>query len=158
MQPTELPLKDIHEPVAIGWWPPAIGWWLLAITVPILIIFFIWVYKRLTRRTAIKTATKILSELKQDKTRNNLEMVAELSMLLRRVAISVSPRVKSAGLTGTQWLSFLDSTVKDSPFSSGIGQLLTEAPYRKMAVTEQERSQLISLCENWLKAQVQKKS
>ncbi len=158
MQPTELLLKDIHEPVAIGWWPPAIGWWLLAITVPILIIFFVWVYKRLMRRTAIKTATKILSELKQDKTRNNLEMVAELSMLLRRVAISVSPRVKSAGLTGTQWLSFLDSTVKDSPFSNGIGQLLIEAPYRKMPVTEPERSQLISLCENWLKAQVQKKS
>ncbi len=158
MQPTELPLKDIHEPAAIGWWPPAIGWWLLAIVVPLLIFFLFWLYKRVTRRTAIKTATKILSELKQDTTRNNLEMVAELSMLLRRVAISLAPRTKSAGLTGSQWLAFLDSSVKDSPFSNGIGQLLTEAPYRKMPVTEQERSQLISLCENWLKAQAQQKS
>lgn len=158
MQPTELPLKDIHEPAAIGWWPPAIGWWLLAIVIPLLIFFLVWIYKRLTRRTAIKTATKILSELKQDTTRSNPEMVAELSMLLRRVAISVAPRAKSAGLTGSQWLAFLDSSVKDSPFSNGIGRLLTEVPYRKMPVTEQERSQLISLCENWLKAQVQQKS
>ena len=29
---TQLDLRDIHLPEAIGWWPPAIGWWLLADT------------------------------------------------------------------------------------------------------------------------------
>ena len=27
---SQLPLRDIHLPAAIGWWPPALGWWLLA--------------------------------------------------------------------------------------------------------------------------------
>ena len=34
MNPTidvsQLPLRDIHLPGSVGWWPPAIGWWLLA--------------------------------------------------------------------------------------------------------------------------------
>lgn len=153
MNPTLLDLKDIHEPEVIGWWPPAIGWWILAVAITLLIIFLVWLYKRLTRKTALKTANKILAQIKQDVTRDNLQKLSELSVLVRRVAISVSPRAKAAGLTGRQWLAFLDSSVKDAPFSEGVGQLLADAPYRKTPVTDQELSQLIDLCEDWLKAQ-----
>jgi hypothetical protein len=153
MNPTLLDLKDIHEPEVIGWWPPAIGWWILAVAIPLLIIFLVWLYKRLTRKTALKTAYKILAQIKQDVTRDNLQKLSELSVLVRRVAISVSPRAKAAGLTGRQWLAFLDSSVKGLPFSEGVGQLLADAPYRKTPVTDQELSQLIDLCEDWLKAQ-----
>ncbi|MDP1774401.1 MAG: DUF4381 domain-containing protein [Methylobacter sp.] len=153
MNPTLLDLKDIHEPEVIGWWPPAIGWWILAVAIPLLIIFLVWLYKRLTRKTALKTANKILAQIKQDATRDNLSVVCELSVLVRRVAISVSPRAKAAGLTGRQWLAYLDTSVKGLPFSEGVGQLLADAPYRKTPVTDQELSQLIGLCEGWLKAQ-----
>jgi len=153
MNPTLLDLKDIHEPEAIGWWPPAIGWWLVAIAVPLLIILLVWLYKRLTRKTALKTANKILAQIKRDKSLNNLQKLSDLSVLVRRVAISVSPRAKAAGLTGRQWLEFLDASVKGLPFSEGIGQLLADAPYRKTPPTELEVSQLIDLCEDWLKAQ-----
>lgn len=153
MNPTPLDLKDIHEPEAIGWWPPAIGWWILAVLIPLLIIFLVWFYKRLTRKTALKTAKKMLARIKQDAVQDNLQKLGELSVLVRRVAISVSPRAKAAGLTGRQWLEFLDRSVKGLPFSEGIGQLLADAPYRKTAPTELEISQLIDLCEDWLKAQ-----
>jgi hypothetical protein len=153
MNPTLLDLKDIHEPEAIGWWPPAIGWWILAVLIPLLIILLVWFYKRLTRKTALKTAKKMLARIKQDAARDNLQKLGELSVLVRRVAISVSPRAKAAGLTGRQWLEFLDRSVKGLPFSEGIGQLLADAPYRKTPPTELEISQLIDLCEDWLKAQ-----
>ncbi|MDI1230993.1 MAG: DUF4381 domain-containing protein [Methylobacter sp.] len=153
MNPTLLDLKDIHEPDVIAWWPPAIGWWILAVCIPLLIIFFIWLYKKLTRKTALKTARKILIQIKHDATRDNLQKLCAVSVLLRRVAISVSPQAKAAGLTGRQWLEFLDTSVKGLPFSEGVGQLLADAPYRKTPPTELEISQLIELCEDWLKAQ-----
>ncbi len=153
MNPIPLDLKDIHEPEAIGWWPPAIGWWLLAVFIPLLIIFLVWLYKRLTRKTALKTANKILAQIRQDSTRDNRQKLCDLSILVRRVAISVSPRAKAAGLTGRQWLEYLDRSLKGMPFSQGVGQLLADAPYRKTPPTEAEVSQLLKLCEDWLKAQ-----
>ena len=153
MQPTQLPLKDIHLPEAIGWWPPAIGWWLLAVLIPLSIALLYWIYKRLTRKTAIKTAKKNLADIKENPALDNNQKLRELSMLIRRVAISVNPRTEAASLTGRQWLAFLDSSVTGAPFSEGCGQLLVDAPYRNISPTEREISQLISLCEDWLNAQ-----
>lgn len=158
METTQLPLKDIHLPDAIGWWPPAIGWWLSAVSATMLIVLLVWLYKRLTRKTAVKTAKKILAEIKQDKTLDNRKKAAELSILIRRVAISVSPRAQAAGLTGRAWLSYLDSSVKGSPFSEGVGRHLSDAPYRKTQLADAEIPQLISLCEDWLKAQAKNDS
>jgi hypothetical protein len=153
MPTTQLPLKDIHLPEAIGWWPPAIGWWLLAVLIPFLIFFLYWLYKRLTLETAIKTAKKNLAAIKENTALDNNRKLRELSMLTRRVAISVYPRTEVASLTGRQWLEFLDRSVTGAPFSEGCGHLLAEAPYRNTPPTELEISQLISLCEEWLNAQ-----
>ena len=153
MQPTQLPLNDIHLPETISWWPPAIGWWLVALFIPLLLYFLYWLYKRLTRKTAIKTAKKTLTIIKQYGIEDNDKKLRELSILIRRVAISTSPRTETASLTGREWLTFLDQSLTGSPFSQGCGQLLAEAAYRKNTPTEPEISQLISLCEDWLNAQ-----
>ncbi|MDD5266340.1 MAG: DUF4381 domain-containing protein [Methylococcales bacterium] len=153
MQPTQLPLKDIHLPEAIGWWPPAIGWWLLAILIPLSIVFLYRFYKHLTRKTAIKTAKKTLAAIKGSQSLDNKQKLVEISMLIRRVAISVNPRTEVASLTGRQWLAFLDTSLTGESFSEGGGQLLADAPYQSTPPTELEIAQLISLCEDWLKAQ-----
>ena len=152
MQPTQLPLKNLHLPDAIGWFPPALGWWLLVVLIPLLLMFLYWCYQRLTRKTSLKTAKRLLNTIKNS-TANNSEKLVELSALLRRVAISVAPRAQTASLTGQAWLAFLDSSLNDAPFTKGAGRCLADAPYRKSPPSEQEIFQLISLCENWLKAQ-----
>ena len=156
METNPLPLRDIHIPESIGWWPPAIGWWLLAVLIPLLFVFIIWLYRRLTRKTAIKTAKKCLSAIRQDNAKNASQKLAEVSTLIRRVAISVAPRELAAGLTGREWLAYLDNSVKGSPFTEGIGQLLADAPYRKSSISDAEISSLLSLCEDWLKTQAKK--
>ncbi len=153
MQATELPLKDIHLPDTIGWWPPAIGWWLLAILIPALIVLLYWSYKRLTRKTAINTAKKALAAIKRNPDLDNAGKLRELSMLLRRVAVSITPRTEVASLTGRSWLVFLDQSLSGAPFTEGDGQLLATAPYRNTAPSDPEIARLISLCEDWLKAQ-----
>ena len=60
MDPKALPLRDIHLPEPIGWWPPALGWWILALLVILTIGLCIWLIRRITRKTAIKSAKKLL--------------------------------------------------------------------------------------------------
>jgi len=153
MESGKLPLRDIHLPEAISWWPPALGWWLLAILIPLLLTLIFWLYKRITRKTAIKAAKKLLLQIKEDTERDSSEKLTALSALLRRVAISKVGRNECAGLTGQQWLEFLDRSVKGSPFTQGIGKLLANAPYQKYPPTDADITQLTRLCEDWLNAQ-----
>ncbi len=96
MQPTQLELRGLHLPEAISWWPPAIGWWLLAISVIGLVVFIYWLYQHLTRKTAVKMAKIALMGIKNNKDWDNTQKLRELSALLRRVAISISPRADVA--------------------------------------------------------------
>lgn len=153
MESAQLPLRDIHLPEPVGWWPPAPGWWLLAVFIPLIIGLLFWLYKKLTKKTAIKAARKQLLQIKQSKDSTSREKLQAISSLFRRVAISIAGRYNCAGLTGQEWLDYLDRTGNCSTFKEGIGHLLIDAPYRQSVPTDQEINQLIGLCENWLAAQ-----
>jgi hypothetical protein len=161
MPTTSLPLRDIHIPAAISWWPPAIGWWLLALLIPVLLVMVYRLFKRITRKNAVKKALQIarknLDSIEADTTMGSMQKLCELSILIRRVAISVAPRSEVAGLTGRAWLAFLDNGLKDAPFSEGTGRLLVDAPYRKTPPTETEIADLITLSRNWLKTWAKRK-
>lgn len=150
-----LPLKDIHLPADVSWWPPAAGWWLVAILLPPILVGLAYLYKRLRWQTALKTAGKVLKAIRQDHARDSLQRLAELSVLLRRVAISVSPRSEAASLTGDGWLAYLDASMQneDAPFSRGVGRCLADAHYRRVAPADTDLEALFQLCERWLKRQ-----
>ncbi len=153
MEPQQLPLRDIHLPDSIGWWPPAIGWWILAILLPLLCWFFVWLYKRITRKTPVKTAKNLLLALKQDGLLDDQDKLLVVSKLIRRVSISLSPRTETASLTGQAWLEHLDKTVQGNPFSRGAGKVLANAHYQKSVSTDLDITAVIKLCETWLQAQ-----
>jgi hypothetical protein len=157
MNPTEIPIKDIHLPEPVSWWPPAIGWWILAVLIPIVLVLLVWLYKWFVRKTPLKAAKKYLATIKEDASSSDYEKLCELSVLVRRTAISYYPRSETAGLIGKQWLDFLDKPMKDHPFSEGVGQLLMDAPYRKTHAEDLRIGELIQLCEDWLKALPRKK-
>ncbi|HEC57942.1 hypothetical protein LCGC14_2067370 [marine sediment metagenome] len=150
-----LPLRDIHLPEAVSWWPPAIGWWLLLVLIPLVIFGIWWFYKRLTRNTALKSAKRLLISIKNNPDSNDLQKLQHLSSWLRRVTMSVAPKQHNAGLTGKAWLAYLDNSVKGSPFSDGIGQCLADVQFRQSAPADLDINALIALCESWLKGQKQ---
>ena len=120
----DLPLRDIHLPEQIGWFPPALGWWLLLIFVPLVSYFLIALLQKWFKKTAIKNAQKLLLQLENNAALTPLEKVRELSILLRRVAISRESKAeKISGLTGRAWLDYLDQSLKDAPFKNGVGHL-----------------------------------
>lgn len=147
-----LALKDIHLPETIGWWPPAPGWWLLLLALILLVLAVRYLYRRLTRKTAVKRAQKLLMQIRQQ----SLEPAAclnELSSLLRRTAISRDGRSPVAGLHGQAWLEYLDKNLPDTPFSQGVGRYLGNAHYRPTLPDDIDVDALFTLCERWLKQQ-----
>lgn len=153
MEPQKLALKDIHLPDTIGWWPPAIGWWVLAVLIPLFCWFVFWLYKRVTRKTPVKTAKNLLLVLKQDDVLADKDKLIVISKLIRRVSISLSPRTETASITGQAWLEHLDSSVQGTPFSQGIGKVLANVHYQKSVPADLDIASVIKLCETWLQAQ-----
>ena len=54
MDPDQLPLRDLHLPDPVGWWPPAPGWWLLLATLAMLLIWLAVVLRSRHRRGAAR--------------------------------------------------------------------------------------------------------
>jgi hypothetical protein len=147
---SSLPLRDIHLPEAVGWWPPAIGWWLLPLFILALAALLVWLIHRVRRMTPAKLALRELDLLQQDAKLSPDEKLRRLSILLRRVCLSVYSREDVAGLTGEDWLRWLDRPLKAPGFSQGPGRILLDGAYRRAPAADMEA--LLRLCRDWVKA------
>jgi len=147
MNPDLSQLRDIHLPAPVSWWPPAPGWWLLAAILLGLIIIGYWLIRR---HRINRWRRQALAQLAQLKAGEDATVAAQLSVLLRRVAISRYPQAKVAALTGEAWLTFLDDTLDSgTPFQTGPGRALVTGPYT--AEAEIDAPALLSLAERWIK-------
>jgi len=132
----QLPLRDIHLPEPISWWPPAPGWWgILALFILLLISALLALRFRKKRKLRHASKAGIEQVFAEYRTHGNPQrLIDELSVLLRRISLSHYPRSKVAGLTGNAWLEFLDlgveGTTVQSGFSTGAGSVLALAPYK----------------------------
>ena len=145
-------LRDIHLPAPVSFWPPAPGWWLLALVILILVLAAIWLWRRHRRLTYRRTALKQLQQLQQalHEGQAATPIIADLSILLRRTAISRYGRQQVAALQGAAWLEFLDRTGRNTPFTAE-GRALLDAPYRRS--TTQQAAPLLNLAQRWLQVQ-----
>lgn len=134
MNPEQIPLRDLHLPEAVGWWPPAPGWWLLLALLLAPAVYGLLSAWRAYRRNAPRRAA--LAELGQlheawAADHDVAALGVGISQLLRRAMLAYAPRAEVAGLTGKAWLEWLDRGLDDHPFSAGPGRYLAELPYRR---------------------------
>lgn len=130
-------LKDVVLPVSPGWWPPAIGWWVVLSAMLILCGVILWLLKArqqkhkldVWRTMALEEHQRIKSDF--DKSGNHAGAVAQLSVLMRRVALAVQSRRGVASLTDDLWLASLDAMGQTTEYSNGIGSLLNRHPYQR---------------------------
>jgi hypothetical protein len=147
----ELPLKDIHLPEAVGWWPPAPGWWLLLV---FMLLAGLWVFRwyrgRQQQQAFQKSIERELQEasLAYQQHQDSRRLVQDLSILLRRVAMSVTSRHEIAGQIGERWLQQLDELADTQLFTSDTGRQLITAPYQPQA--EIDADGLLQLCQQGL--------
>ena len=156
MQNEALPLRDIHLPEAVSWWPPAPGWWIVLAAL-VLLGVSIYLYTRFRKRGQLKRDALNELALIRDRFHQNhnvLLLVKALSTLIRRASISFYPRRDTASLTGTAWLQHLDDTSETDAFEKGSGRVLATAPYLPHnGRIDFDGDELIALCEQWIERQ-----
>jgi hypothetical protein len=126
-------IRDIHSLDTVGLWPLAPGWWLslagalVAGWLLFLALRFVWRYPFFTWHHSTR---RQLLRLRQRSTAEPVGIVAaELSELLRRIAIARCGREACAGLAGTTWLDWLSAN-DPAGFDWGkAGRLLLALPY-----------------------------
>ena len=124
-------LRDIHMPDAVSIWPLAPAWWWLGLGVLALLVAGYFIYKRFSRPNVQKAALAELDYfLAETVDQDDLQKhYMQLSILLRRFAISIFGNNNVAGLTGEKWLDFLDKTGDTDFFLNGPGRALITVPY-----------------------------
>ena len=108
-------LRDIHLPTPISWWPPAPGWIILSILVLILVFSLLLFLSNYLQRQRTKShALHLLKRYRADYDANGEgnKACAQLSELLKRVALAYFPRETVAGLSEEAWINFLNETGK----------------------------------------------
>ncbi len=147
-----LQLHDIHLPGDPSIWPLAIGWWLL---IAIALLLLVYLFIKVRRHLYIKKYKKMLrneyaaleKKLKESPDKNH---IAEANVLLRRFALAYYPDQNTASLTGSDWLSFLDTTGNTQDFSRGAGRILIDAPYRAGDLENYNEDEFIPLIHSWV--------
>ncbi len=143
-------LRDIHSPPPIPFWPPAPGWWILATLVLLCLItgwfFYQWQKKRALRKAALIELNQLEQSLSEHQDFSLFS--AEISTLLRRIALTKFKQSEVAGLTGNAWLEFLDRTGQTDRFSQGAGKIIVTAPYQ--STPDINSKKLIVIVKNWI--------
>lgn len=119
-------LEPVPEPAAISLMPQTPGW---AVLGGVVLGLLVWAARHLrARHRANAYRRAALEELA-----GSGGDAAQIAGLLRRTAMARYGREQAAGLTGRDWLNFLDQSYGGKGFSGGLGQMLLAAPYRRSA-------------------------
>lgn len=155
IDPSQLPLRDIHLPAAVGWWPPALGWWLLATLLLVAIaLYAVHYYRARHQRAALRALRRVRAALEQGA--EPVSCLQTVSTIVRRFAMTsamaaAGGQAAVAGLIGERWLEFLDSRWGRSEFARGVGRQLLAAPYARPETIERTTAlELTQLCIAWL--------
>lgn len=126
-------LRDLHEPLPPGWWPPAPGWWLIALAVCGLLFMLTraWLRYRFLSRP-LRTARRLNDDLIKAAASGTLDAHAyahAANELLKRVFVHGLGLPHIAPLSGIAWLRVLDTALGEPQFTRGRGQVLGAARF-----------------------------
>lgn len=130
-------LHDIHELDPVSLWPLATGWWLILAVMLMIVLLIVGIrrwrpdwQRYLPRYGWTREATHELTVLRGKVARGDVKTLsAELSELLRRIAIARCGRDRCAGLHGESWLAWLADHDPGGFDWRTRGRVLLDLPY-----------------------------
>lgn len=143
-------IGPILEPDPVLFSFETVGW--LILVVLLLIVFLIVLVKQFKlykKNTYRREAIKRLKLLKNQEGQNHFQ-INQLNILLKQVAINTFGREKVATLYGKEWFEFLESTSKNTKFTSYLA-VFSNAIYESKDANEKDFNTIIQLTKTWIK-------
>lgn len=116
-------------PPPVSMAPQTAGWAVLALLLLCGLVYALWRYRAYRERNAYRRAALAALD-------NAGDDASQIAAVLRRTALAAYPRSDVAGLSGDDWLAFLDRSAGMSEFTEGAGRGVATAPYSDVGVTE----------------------
>ena len=145
-------LIDIPLPREVGLWPQTWEARLATVLLLMVLVASVWRfahYRRVNRYR--REALAELNAVRRSSAADRSDLLARLSVLVRRTALAAFPREQVAPLTGPAWLAFLDRSYGGQEFSNGVGRLLVSGPYRQIPPDDAELQSLVALVRRWIR-------
>ena len=136
----QLPLRDVHLPAEPGFWPPAPGWWMLVVLLLVLLIgLFIWWRRYRQRQNKWQHMHQLWLNIQQDYQahKNQAQLARDLSNLLRRFTRHELNNPEAAGLSGEDWIAFLNRDLPEPVFDE-LSETLNTGLYQPQATVQTE--------------------
>jgi len=133
---TTLPLRDIKLPPEPGFWPLAPGWWVVIGVALVLICWLLWKYLRYRRRQKRWQAIQQqLAQIQFDYSQHqqDQQLLAELSVFLRRFVKFQLADPKATTLQGDAWLAYLNQLQPSgsfAPYAEALSSGVYQTNYR----------------------------
>jgi len=150
MDPADIPLRDIHLPDPVSWWPLAPGWWVLVGCVLACVLIGLGWWWRSRRRRIISATLREFAAIEQRYTEHGdtHELARELSRLARRATLAMEPERGIAAATGDRWHAALDRATTTGEAGEVLKRALIEAPYRRNMTID--GNALIAAFKQWI--------
>ncbi len=128
-------LRDIHEPLPPGWWPPAPGWWLVALVLAVVLAWGLRRAWRQRRRMApYRAARRRLAVLERHRAAGEIGPRAfadAANALLKGLLVEVEHRADAVRASGDAWLALLHERCRDAAFTGAAGRLFGNDRFRR---------------------------
>ena len=145
-------LRDIHEPLAPGWWPPAPGWWLVALVVAVGVAWAVYRAWRRSQRTAPYRAARAhfaaLDERRLTGAIDTRAFVDATNALLKGLLVETEGRIDAVRASGDAWRGLLRERCRDAAFAGAPGRLLGDDRFRR--ALEDDGAELAALARKTL--------
>ena len=149
--PSELAaLHDIHVPERISFLQLAPIWYIVFGVLLILILTILYInWRDRSKHQALRQGIYLLNQLQQSQVIDPRLLSADVSNILRRVALAYYPRAQVAGLHGEEWLMFLNTSSHKLDFNHLRYELL-ELPYQESPTQKVELKPLFTIAHAWI--------
>lgn len=142
-------LRDIHlppEPMLVVLLSP----WSITTVLTALLGAIVWLVRRRLRQKPLRAVMRELRHLSitHGHDGDGTALARGLSQLLRRYAAQRFGPAGIVGLTGRDWLEFLDAHGGGGGFCNGVGAILETRPYQLTG--DFDAAALINLVSHWL--------